>query len=276
MINSNKYKHLLCPLCDGEFSLSAKTLICAENHAFDLAKEGYVNLLPVNQKNSLAPGDSEQMVSARRQFLSSGYYDPLAQALHEVLGKISPATLLDSGCGNGYFHSFFPASISHIYGLDISKFAVKAAAKIQPANTYVVASSKKIPIRDASMNAVLSMLAPVNADELLRLLDDEGLWIEVTPGSKHLLQLRKLLFDRTHVKSDQPGTRNCFQLINENRLTYDQTVQGDHLQSLVQMTPLYWKSSAAAKANLALVQQLEITADFIIRLFKKQPSSTIP
>src|SRR5690606_4067516 len=92
----------LCPLCQQPLHLSAKQYQCANRHSFDIAREGYVNLLPVQHKNSKDPGDNKDMMQARRDFLHAGWYAPLAQAVSDTVTKLAPDTLLDLGCGEGY------------------------------------------------------------------------------------------------------------------------------------------------------------------------------
>ena len=58
-----------CPLCHAPLSRGDNYYSCPQRHQFDLAKEGYVNLLPVQFKRSRDPGDSAEMMQARRAFL---------------------------------------------------------------------------------------------------------------------------------------------------------------------------------------------------------------
>ena len=126
----------ICPLCQTSFTQTNNTQICENNHHFDIAKEGYLNLLPVNAKNSKNPGDNKEMMMARRTFLNSGGYLPLAEKLSflikELLAEKEQATLLDLGCGEGYYTEFLAGNLpdsTTISALDISKVAVRYAAK---------------------------------------------------------------------------------------------------------------------------------------------------
>ena len=75
-----------CPLCGGALS-GDETLKCGKNHSFDRAKEGYWHLLPVQSMRTKAPGDSKEMVAARRAFLNAGYYGIFGEALGELCGE---------------------------------------------------------------------------------------------------------------------------------------------------------------------------------------------
>ena len=121
----------LCPLCQSPLSLTQRSYQCTNNHCFDKAKEGYVNLLPVQFKHSINPGDNKQMVNARRQFLSCGHYQPLANTLVNLVKDVakSEASLLDAGCGEGYYTHQFKQHNQTVYGIDIAKEAIKKSSK---------------------------------------------------------------------------------------------------------------------------------------------------
>lgn len=124
-----------CPICGEEFEEIGKSFVCKKNHLFDISSSGYVNLLPVHKANSKAPGDSEEMVSARRNFLSKGYYEPLMRGIIELISSRLPRSgiILDCGCGEGYYTVAMAEAFlergANVYGVDISKTAVKKAAK---------------------------------------------------------------------------------------------------------------------------------------------------
>ena len=97
-----------CPLC-GEKLTGDSTLKCTKGHCFDRAKEGYWHLLPVQSMRTKAPGDSKEMVAARRAFLNAGYYGIFGKAVGELCAEYGqPASpeaalhLLDAGCGEGW------------------------------------------------------------------------------------------------------------------------------------------------------------------------------
>ncbi|MDU7606372.1 MAG: methyltransferase domain-containing protein, partial [Escherichia coli] len=154
-----------CPLCHQPLSREKNSYICPQRHQFDMAKEGYVNLLPVQHKRSRDPGDSAEMMQARRAFLDAGHYQPLRDAivaqLRERLDEKATA-VLDIGCGEGYYTHAFADALPEIttFGLDVSKVAIKAAAKRYPQVTFCVASSHRLPFSDTSMDAIIRIYAP--------------------------------------------------------------------------------------------------------------------
>ncbi len=59
---------LRCPVCQSSLSYEAGSLRCPAGHSFDVAKQGYVNLLGKPPKNA----DTPDMVAARERFLAGG------------------------------------------------------------------------------------------------------------------------------------------------------------------------------------------------------------
>ena len=82
----------VCPYCQSPLIVGAKTWLCdgslndkKTKHPFDVARQGYVNLLPVQNKKSKEPGDSAQSIEARHRFLSQGFYQPLQQLIAKLI-----------------------------------------------------------------------------------------------------------------------------------------------------------------------------------------------
>lgn len=97
---------VLCPVCGKSLQTDEKNWQCDAGHSFDVARQGYVNLLTVDKKHSLHPGDTREQVAARKAFLDRGYYTPIAETLKEILQKEQPASILDAGCGEGYYMTY--------------------------------------------------------------------------------------------------------------------------------------------------------------------------
>src|SRR5947209_4246827 len=101
---------LICPVCGSSFTKAENALQCTQGHTFDVAREGYVNLLGKHSTQ----GDTKEMLVARRNFLERGYYDALSTHINRLISTIlvvgaSALTrngiinVLDVGCGEGYF-----------------------------------------------------------------------------------------------------------------------------------------------------------------------------
>ncbi len=196
---------LACPVCGRGFTLGPAALRCASGHSFDIARQGYVNLLPGGARPGTA--DTAEMVAARQAFLAAGHYAPLADALADLAAATVPAgprpCVLDAGSGPGYYLAAVldrlaakaGPSAGEIPGpvglaMDISARALRRAARAHPAMGAVGWDTwRPFPVRDAVMSLVLDVFAPRNAAEFRRVLRDDGVLIVVTPAPGHLAEL---------------------------------------------------------------------------------------
>ena len=94
----------VCPLCGGALERQGGSYLCPAGHCYDISREGYTYLLPVNRRHSKAPGDDMAMTAARHAFLEKGYYAPLREKLCQLAVELTGDTpaVLDNGCGEGY------------------------------------------------------------------------------------------------------------------------------------------------------------------------------
>lgn len=260
---------LICPLCSSALTENAQGLSCAQRHQFDRAKEGYFNLLPVQYKNSREPGDTSEQLLARREFLSAGYFLPLLETLADLVPAES-ASLLDIGCGEGYFTRALSAKLkgADVYGVDIAKAGIRLAAKSDKRATYAVASSHALPLADASVDVITRIYAPSKDEELVRTLHPDGTLIIVTPGVNHLLGLRKKIYHqiRSH---PEPTAPQGFVSMAIHKVNFTLNVAaGAHATALLQMTPFAWKLPADFREQYQ-TQNLVDEADFQIALYQK-------
>jgi 23S rRNA (guanine745-N1)-methyltransferase len=263
-----------CPLCTTSLHLSpsAKSYICENNHHFDLAKEGYLNLLPVQFKCSTEPGDNKQMMQARREFLEAGYYEPLAKAVTMLIDANQPKHLLDLGCGEGYYTRKIEAYSTHpleLQGIDIAKVAIAAAAKKQPNARFIVASSNRLPYAAEYFDLVLRVFAPSNDDELKRVLKPSGLLLTVTPGPRHLWQLKQLIYTEVREHALESTVSQGFERIDTQRINYKITPNPQQRMALLQMTPFAWRTDEKVRQTIKEAEGLEIDTDFILTLAVK-------
>ncbi len=265
-------KALICPLCALPLSENPQGLACSNRHQFDRAKEGYFNLLPVHYKNSREPGDARQQLIARREFLTAGYFLPLADALKKIISS-DVGTLLDIGCGEGYFTRLLHehCASADVYGLDISKAGIRLAAKHNKQSlAYVVASSHSLPLADASMDVITRIYAPSKDEELFRVLNPSGKLIIVTPGEQHLLALRQKIYQtiRPHPKPVEP---QGFKSFRQDSVSFSVAVpSGDLAAALLAMTPFAWKLNPE-RLQLFINEGLVDTAHFQISVYEKSP-----
>lgn len=269
-----------CPLCQSAFVQAdddaQNILRCENNHSFDRAKEGYVNLLPVQKKKSKTPGDSAEMILARREFLNQGHYQSLASGLLDVFSEecANAKHMLDLGCGEGYYTRYLQShwkqeNAFELYGIDISKPAIRSAAKQNSKGHYAVANAFELPFGDGMFDAVLQVYAYGNPAEVSRVLNDKGLYIIVSPHENHLIELKERIYDnaKTH---DLPDIPDGFVLQSERRITDTIMPSKDARNNLLKMTPFYW---AAVKEKQERIQQeapFSITLDFYVQVLEKQ------
>lgn len=185
---------LTCPICGAEFQPPASALRCANGHSFDIARQGYVNLLPGGAKPGTA--DTAEMVEARHAFLSAGHFAPLASLIGDLAASAAPAggCVLDAGAGTGYYLRAVldrrPAPGSAGLAMDISARALRRAARAHPRIGAVVWDVwQPLPVRSETISLILNVFAPRNAPEFRRVLKSDGALIVVTPAQGHLAEL---------------------------------------------------------------------------------------
>ena len=247
---------LICPICRGDLQKVENGVACPANHRFDRARQGYLNLLPVQHKNSRDPGDNQAMVEARRRFLDGGHYAPLAERLAQLAAERAPARWLDIGCGEGYYTAQLAQALPNAEGnaLDISREAVKRACKRASQLEWLVASMARVPLADASCNLLASVFSPLDWNEARRLLAPGGGLLRMGPTRDHLWELRGLLYDEVRDYDDEKHLSlipDGMSLAHSETLSYE--LQLDDAQAradLLAMTPHGWRASADRRAKV--------------------------
>ncbi len=231
--------------------------------------------MPAHHKNSKSPGDNGEMMQARRLFLESNHYQPLRDTLvNELKAHLTvPEAILDIGCGEGYYTQGLTQIASDdnaldVFGLDISKVAIRYAAKRYPQCHFSVASSHRLPFADDSLDAIVKIYAPCKPEELLRVLKADGLLVTVTPAARHLYQLRERIYDTVRLHDTAAETLPGFELLHQHDLHYPMHLNGEMASALLQMTPFAWKAKEETWEQLKAEQQFECEADFCIRLYR--------
>jgi 23S rRNA (guanine745-N1)-methyltransferase len=256
---------LTCPVCESPLNLNGKEYRCAKGHAFDTAKEGYVNLLLSHQRRSAHPGDDDAMIQARRRFFDSGAYNPLAELVSKSAITNHQSAILDCGCGEGYF---LGALSGTRFGVDISKEAIRCAAKRHKNVNWIVANGmRKLPFADCSMDVIMSILAPRNPQEFARILKPDGKLLLGVPGPNHLIELRSRLAANAgdfEEKADEAAAKCAphFVEVNRDSLSYELMLNREQIFDLIQMTPIFWCSSPKEKADVQQLDQLTVTVGF--------------
>lgn len=266
---------LLCPICSQPLEQTDRTMQCPNRHCFDIARQGYVNLLPVQDKHSRNPGDTAQQVIARRSFLESGFYEPISAALQEM-AAVAAGPILDIGCGEGYYSSRLAKAMgAELVGLDISKEAVRYAAARYKDARWICGSAARLPVEDHSVGLITSLFALTIPEEFHRVLRPDGHFIQVLAAPDHLLGLKSIIYDQL-ISKPKDTTPNLagFTLEKTMELRFPFTVTGQQVQNLLSMTPHVYRISKDGADRLAQTQTLTDTASCVINLLR--PTANFP
>ena len=271
-INNIAIPQYRCPLCAQSLILENKSYRCSNNHSFDQAKQGYVNLLPVQHKHSKAPGDNKAMVDARRAFLDKGFYQPLVDnilSLYKKYGQPEGA-ILDAGCGEGFYTHQHKTDNNLVYGVDIAKETIKIAAKRYDECFFSVGTLSNLPFNDEYFSWVFSIYAPILEQEFTRVLKNEGFVLTVTPAELHLFELKSLIYRQANKHDVSKTPIEHLTLVEEQRLHYEMNfTQSEDILNLLSMTPFAFKATEELITTLKAINELTCQADFLIRLYKK-------
>lgn len=277
MENETLYAALRCPLCGTALSLSDScSLRCAgaRRHTFDMARAGYVNL------NTHLPssGDTAQMAAARQTFLRRGYYAPLADALARMAKAYAPSLslLADAGCGEGYYTEAVGAQFDAALGADLSKHALALAGKsarradLGDKLFYTAASVYALPLADDSCDCVMSVFAPIAADEVLRVLKPGGILLTAAAGRDHLTELKAVLYDTVIPNDTRRDYPTSLSLVREEALRLSVEVAKEDIYPLFTMAPYFYRTQRERAARLSALESLPLTLDFALRAYKKE------
>ena len=265
-----------CPICRQQLNREEKRYLCPHGHSFDIAKEGYVHLLPANRMHTKLPGDSGEMLAARRRILDAGYYELFSSclntlALEQLAGEAHPA-ILDAGCGEGYYTGRLLDALqaegveARAAGLDVSKIAVRMAAKRYPGLELAVGSVFHMPVRDEAAGCLLSIFAPIVPEEFARVVKPGGVLILAVAAPRHLYQLKKAVYDQPYKNETKHTVYPGFTFQKRVPVRGEITLHSkEAVRDLFTMTPYHWKTSARDVEKLDALSTLttEIGFDFL-------------
>lgn len=270
-MNGNKEQTYQCPICRNTLKRGGNEYCCESNHHFDIAKEGYVNLLLPNQKSSKNPGDDKSMLVARREFLNSGCYDRLVEEIVNYVKTLPQyRNVLDIACGEGFYTNkiYEQLNSEYIFGLDISKHAIQLASKKYKQINFCVASSENLPYLNESFDLAISIFAPFNLPEVMRILTNKGIFIVVGPNTEHLKELAGVIYE--NIKPHQMEIIKVpeVNLIEQKKLKYVVQISEKDIINLWKMSPYFWHTREGVEDKVKNIKK--ITLDFRIDIYEKK------
>ncbi|MCK0107389.1 putative RNA methyltransferase [Marinobacter sp. S0848L] len=273
------FEHLACPLDSMPLCREEKSWRCKNGHSFDVARQGYVHLLPVQKKRSKDPGDSKAMVAARQRFLEAGFYQPIADAVTKAAladtANQTTMSCLDAGCGEGYYLRQLGQSSDDIewseLGLDISKWAVLSGAKQDRRANWVVGSNANLPVGTDTLDRVLCLFGFPVYSEFARVLRSGGLLIQVDAGQDHLRELREIIYPEVRAESKKVASApQGFRRTASEDVRFPLHLAGaEAIADLLAMTPHLYRASQEGRARAAALESLSLTVDVCLHTFER-------
>ena len=268
----------ICPICAAPLQRDERAYRCPKGHSYDVARSGYVHLLPANKKHSADPGDDREMTAARTRFLDGGWYAPLRDALCRLaLAHAAPGcAVLDAGCGEGYYTQGISSALENaglsfsLAGADLSKSALKKAARRVPCGEFAVASVYHLPVAEARVDLLVDCFAPLALEEYLRVLRPGGAFLYVVPGPRHLWELKQVLYDQPYENPEQDIPYNGLAPLGVTPVDCRFTLDRQSALDLFHMTPYAWKTPREGAARLEALDALEVSACFRIHAFRRR------
>ena len=266
--------HLRCPVCGADTTKEGNSLFCrgARRHCFDFAAEGYVNLATAKAAGG---GDDAALIAARTAFLNGGYYLPFAERVTERVLDLVPkgGVVVDAGCGEGYYTCKMAAKGLRTYGFDLSKRGIRAAAKRAAREgldaLFAVAGIYTLPLADASVDAVVSLFAPVCEAEFLRVLKPGGILLVAGAGKDHLRALKQVIYDEAKANEARADLPVTMSEISRETLGFEMDLPHGAIQDLFAMTPYYYRTSREGHARLGACDSLSCGAEMDIYIYRK-------
>lgn len=295
---------LSCPVCGGDLTRERKSLLCRSTekvHTFDVAKEGYVNLLPPGRGRNARSGDEAEMIRSRSAFLETSSYDKLSDEVAALIAKFVPIdessqiTVVDSGCGEGYHSIRFTRGLSDLTGrevllaaFDASKAGAAHASKaayrkgVSPKGgvgeafdgralaSFMTGNIFSLPLKENCADAVVSMFAPLAWEEMSRILKDHGIVVVAASGTDHLTEMREIIYKEVIKKESDVKVGEGFEEVYRTNVKYKITLDKScDIMNLFGMTPFCHRTPAEAVKRLEEAESLTLTVDTDFYVFRK-------
>ncbi len=275
MVTDKVLRALRCPMCGATLRSVPGAVRCEAGHAFDVARQGYVNLLT---GRTPAGAETSDMVAARAELLAAGHLAPVARAVVDAVPACEREGLvLDVGAGTGhYLAAVLDARPTHHgVALDVSKAAARWAARAHPRAASVVADVwRGLPLAAGCVDVLLNLFAPRNGAEFHRALRPDGTLLVVTPAPDHLTELigplGLLRVDPDKSERLDQSLGRWFEPTHEQRRTYQLAMTRDEARRVVAMGPSAWHTEpTTVAARLAEWDEpLTVTVSVMLRTYR--------
>ena len=267
----------VCPKCMRPLTVGERGVAaCSAGHTFDRARDGYYNLLLSNVGGT--HGDNREMLEARRCFLDTGAYLPLANKVAELVSRDVPegGALLDIGCGEGYYTAIVTSRLNDegkqpdVHAFDISRDGVKLTAKREKTLSLAVASAYKMPIADESFDAAINVFSPLALEETVRILRHGGRFVMAIPDVDHLFGLKSVLYATPYKNKPESPELEGLDLVTTERVSYKLKLNSSaQINSLFMMTPYAYRTPPESRARLLALDELETEVEFVVFVYQK-------
>ncbi|MGF6375974.1 23S rRNA (guanine745-N1)-methyltransferase [Clostridiales Family XIII bacterium PM5-7] len=260
-----------CPICAKKIRFHQGGYVCKREHRFDISSKGYVNFL---QSNKPLKGYDRDFFQSRRDFFADGFYDHLLQTMVQYIEKTRPKTILDAGCGEGFYaHALSHITDGEIIAFDLALDAIKIAARGENNVKWLVADITNIPIKDKSIECILDVFTTANYGEFKRILADDGVLMKIIPGPHHLHELRetaKAWIHNKHYSNKDVIDYFSTQFHLTEQMVVSKTLPINEKQSalLANMTPLLFDVDKT-KLDLSAMKEITIEAEVLFGRLKK-------
>ncbi len=261
---NNNITLFACPICQEPMSIYEQgRLVCSSNHSFDIAKQGYINMLTHGTTSKY----SKELFESRKAVIDSGIYDLVEDKIAVLIAHAE--TVLDTGCGEGSHLARIMAEKQGNclgIGIDIAKEGILAASRHYPEQIWCVGDLAKSPFARSSFDAILNILSPANYEEFKRLLTPNGRVIKVVPQSGYLHELRAQLYAdsrKVTYSNEQIVARfkESFTDVSVERITYTVPLAIELVPALLEMTPMGWHKKEGANI---LLNEITIDVDVLV------------
>lgn len=236
-----------CPICKNSIkSIDKNSLLCENNHCFNISKKGYVNLLKNNNKTIY----DKSLFESRSKIYAEKIYEKLSKEIIDIVDKYTNNKdtnyVLDAGCGEGYYLNqlYLDEKINkkcRLFGIDISREGITLATRYENEILWSVSDLANLPFENSKFDVILDILSPSNYKEFTRILNKDGVVVKIIPEEHYLQEIRNEI--KGNIKREKYSNKNIIDTFKDNlEVVYDKRItykaKTVNLADFIKMTPL--------------------------------------